>query len=116
MKILGLLLIVGALIAGGIILSDTIPGYVRNKDYLARSHAEAQEAVDRMDKVPANATEVEIDTAIRRAKQANESVRFAQESVERRRNETLIFGAGTILVTALGVFLFLRGRRKPATA
>jgi hypothetical protein len=116
MKTLGLLLIVGALIAGGIILSDTIPGYLRNKDYLVRTHAEAKEAVAKMDKLPANATERDIEYAISHAKQANDSIRDAEESVERRRNETLMFGGGSLAVTALGLFLFFRGRRKPATA
>lgn len=116
MKILGILLIVGALIAGAIILSDTIPGYLRNKEYLVRTHAEAKEAVAKMEKIPANATEHEIESAISRAKQASDSIRDAEESVERRRNETLIFGGGSLAVTALGLFLFFRGRKKSATA
>lgn len=112
MKIIGLLLVVGALIGGGIILSDTIPGYLRNKDYLATARAELGAAKAPLEKLGANATEYEVSRAIAHSENAISSVRDAEESVERRRNESLLFGGGTLAVIALGSFLFLRGRRK----
>ncbi|WP_272011728.1 hypothetical protein [Nannocystis radixulma] len=49
MKILCLLLILGALIGGGVILPDTIPGYLRNQDLLARAHTELTAAKKQLD-------------------------------------------------------------------
>jgi hypothetical protein len=100
------------LIGGGIILSDTIPGYLQNKDYLVRAKSELAAAKSPLDKLGANATEAEIDRAIRHSENAIFSLRSAEEGVERRRNESLLFGGGTLAVIALGSFLFMRGRRK----
>ncbi|MCY1060048.1 hypothetical protein [Nannocystis sp. SCPEA4] len=49
MKILCLLLILGALIGGSVILSDTILGYLRNQDLLARAHTELTAAKKQLD-------------------------------------------------------------------
>jgi hypothetical protein len=116
MKIIGLLLVLGALVGGGIILSDTVPGWLRNRDYLARAHNELDVAKQKIDAVGPNATEAEIRDATRSSEDAIRSVRFAEEGVERRRNETLMFGGGALAVLALGTFLFLRGRRGSARA
>ena len=116
MKIIGLVLILGALVGGGIILSDTVPGWLRNRDYLARAHQEIDVAKQKLDAVGPNASEAEIRDATRSSEDAIRSVRFAEEGVVRRRNETLMFGGGALAVLALGTFLFLRGRRRPISA
>ena len=112
MKIIGLLLIVGALVGGGIILSDTIPGYFNNKDRLARTHKEADAAQKRLAAVNDSSTEAEIVGATRAAEQVIQQIRFDEDSVARRRNETLMFGGGALTVLALGTFLFLYGRKQ----
>jgi hypothetical protein len=112
MKIIGLLLIAGALTGGGIILSDTIPGYFKNTDRLARSRNEAGVAEKKLAAVNASSTEAEIMSATRAAEQAIQQIRYDEESVARRRNETLMFGGGALAVLALGTVLFLRGRKQ----
>jgi len=112
MKIIGLLLIVGALVGGGIILSDTIPGYFNNKDRLARTRGEADVAQKRLAAVNDSSTEAEIVAATRAAEQVIQQIRFDEDSVARRRNETLMFGGGALAVLALGTFLFLYGRKQ----
>jgi len=113
MKILGALLILGALIGGGIILSDTVPGYFRNKDGLVRARAEAAAAQTKLEAISASASSAaELDRGIKMAESAVRRIRFAEDSVARRRNETLLFGGGALAVLSLGTVLVLRGRRK----
>jgi hypothetical protein len=114
MKIIGLILIVGALLGGGIILSDTIPGYLRNKERLARTHVEAREADPKLAALGGNVTERDV----RHFESLVDQIRYDVEAVERRRNESLVFGGGAFAVLALGTVLFVRGRRRrsPATA
>jgi len=116
MKIIGVLLILGALIGGGIILSDTIPGYFRNKTEQRQRLAEAAKIQDKLAALGPNASEAEILHATRDAEQMSQQLRFDQESVERRRNETLEFGGGALVVLIAGVVLFMRGRRKSKSA
>ena len=116
MKIIGLLLIVGAIVGGGIILSDTIPGYFTNKDRLARTRTEAAAMEQRLAALNASSTEAEIISATHAAEQAVQQIRFDEDSVARRRNETLMFGGGALAVLALGTFLFLRGRKRQSHA
>jgi hypothetical protein len=112
MKIIGLLLILGALVGGGIILSDTIPGYFENKNRLARTRNEAADVEKKLAAIGANATEAEILSATRSAEQVVQQIRFDEDSVARRRDETLMFGGGALAVLALGTLLFLRGRKQ----
>lgn len=114
MQHLGLLLILGALIGGGVILSDTIPGYLRNQDLLASARTELTTATQKLEAVGAYASEADFRRAMSDAQRANDGVRFAEDSVARRRDETLIYGGGALTVLVLGVVLFKRGRRSAA--
>jgi hypothetical protein len=112
MKIIGLLLIAGALVGGGIILSDTIPGYFENQDRLTRTRNEVAVAEKKLATLTASSTEAEVMSATRNAEQVIEQIRYDEDSVARRRDETLMFGGGALAVLALGTFLFLRGRKQ----
>lgn len=112
MKIIGILLVLGALVGGGIILSDTIPGYFNNKDRLARSRTEAAAAVRALDTLGPNSSESQIRGVTKTAEEATEQIRYDEDSVARRRNESLMFGGGALVLLVLGAFLFVRGRRK----
>lgn len=107
MKIIGLLVMLGALVGGGIILSDTVPGWLRNREHLEHARQRLDAAKQKLDAVGDNASEQDI----RDAEQELSSVQDAEEGIVRRRNETLMFGGGALAVLALGTFLFLRGRR-----
>jgi outer membrane murein-binding lipoprotein Lpp len=113
MKIVGILLILGALIGGGIILSDTVPGYLRNKDRLAKSRDEIKQLDAKLAAVQAdkNAPAAAIQRVISESENAIQQLHFDEESVTRRRNETLMFGGSAVILLAAGVVLFLRGRR-----
>lgn len=115
MKIIGIILILGALVGGGLILSDTIPGWKRNTEYLERARAELSTQKDPLSRLPANASEAQIEYAMLHANDAVSAVRDAEDGVARRRNETLMFGGGALAVLALGTFLFLKGRKKSST-
>jgi len=108
MRIIGFLLIVGALVGGGIILSDTIPGWMRNTDRLARTRNEAAAAQQQLTALGPNVSERAIDDA----KRLVDRIRFDEESVARRRNETLLYGGGALAVLVLGTVLVVIGGRK----
>lgn len=116
MKLIGVLLVLGALIGGGIILSDTIPGYLRNKEHLERARTELSAAKNPLDKLGPNATEAQINRAIQDSEMAITVVRYAEDDVARRRNESLLFGGGAAALLALGAFLFVRGSRRTSRA
>lgn len=116
MKIVGVLLVLGALIGGGIILSETIPGYLRNKEELARRRTELSAAKNPLDKLGPNATEAQIHHAIQQSETAIALARNAEEGVARRRNESLLFGGGAVALLALGAFLVVRGSRRTSRA
>ncbi|MDB4962481.1 MAG: hypothetical protein JWP01_2480 [Myxococcales bacterium] len=102
MKIAGILLILAALIGGGIILSDTIPGWMRNRDYLTRARAEAAVKQQKLESLGPTANESQIRNAMSSAEHAVSSIRSAEDGIVRRRNETLLFGGGALAVLALG--------------
>jgi hypothetical protein len=121
MKIIGILLILGALIGGGIILSDTIPGWMNDKDYVVRAKKEAADAIARVDRaksvpIAENDDGHSFEYLVQQAESATSGIRSAEEGVERRRNETFMFGGGALVVLALGVFFVTRGRRAAAVA
>ncbi len=116
MKSIGIVLILAALGVGSFLLSDTIPGYKHDKNLLARHRAEAQQVEKRLASLRDSASEADISRAIRDAELSVQQLRFDQEMVERRRNESLIVGGGSLAVLALGAFLFARGRRKRSPA
>lgn len=117
MKIVGILLILGALIGGGVILSDTVPGYLRNKERLAKSRDELKQLDAQLAAVQADksAPAAAIQRVISDSEDAIQQLHFDEESVTRRRNETLMFGGAAVVLLAAGVVLFLRGRRAPST-
>jgi precorrin-2 methylase len=117
MKIIGLVLMVAAVLVGGFLLSDTIPGYLNNKDLLARHRAQAVQVEQKLASLPATASEDEIYRATRDAERAVYMLRNDQEGIERRRNESLVVGGAALGVFALGaVFFFALGRRKRSPA
>lgn len=97
-------------------LDQLPPGWMRNRDHLVRARAEAATAQQKLEAVPRDATERELTYALSDAESAVQSIRYAEEGIERRRNETLLFGGGAVAVLALGTFLVLRGRRKQTRA
>jgi hypothetical protein len=68
--------------------------------------------VDKAKDAPAAADDGRgFESLMHQAESAVDGIRFAKEGVERRRNETLMFGGGALVVLMLGGFLFTRGRR-----
>jgi len=118
MKVLGLLLIVGALLAGGILLSDSFPRYYENQRHLERARAEAAEKIahaEAMGARPASGTN-DYAYALESAESAVRGIRFAEDSIARARDESLIASCGAIALIGLGAFLFVRARRREAHA
>jgi hypothetical protein len=118
MKILGLLLIVGALLAGGILLSDSIPRYYANQRRVERARAEASEETARVKAIgarPYSGTNG-LQYAIQSAESAVKGIRSAEDSVARARDESLLASCAALALIALGAFLFVRARRREAPA
>ena len=97
MKIAGAVLIVGALVAGGVLLSDSVPSYFRNGDLLARAHERAELAIAAND---VRTAEGELDT-----------IASIKEVRSRRLNEIVMASGGMVLLGGIGFLLIRRGGR-----
>src|SRR5688572_10374673 len=98
MRILGAILVVGALVGGGILLSDSVPSYFKNGDNLARAEKRAEEAIAAGD---VRAAEGEVDTMV-----------SIKEVRQRRLIETAIASGGMVLLIGVGIVLFRRSGKK----
>jgi hypothetical protein len=101
-KILGFILVLGALVAGGILLSDSIPGYLDNRAGSARVGTELEKALAARPTDPDELTRIEQELS---------SLRHFNDGKKRRLTETGIALGGMIVVGGAGLLLVRRGRR-----
>ena len=116
MKIVGIVLILGALVFGSLTLADIVPGYFHNKEALASctTRAEAAAAKAKAVTTDPNASEAAVAMAMRDLDTEVEMQGYSAEGVVRRRNEMFLYGGSAFGLLVLGVVLFMVGWKRSA--
>ena len=110
MKTMGILLILGSVVAGTVLLSDSVPGYFEDRALFARAEARAAVALERAHQ----ASEAEKAEAVAVLEQEVDVVSSMGRARDRRAAEILVIVPSVLAALGAGVLLLRRGlRRQP---
>ena len=105
--IFGVLLILGALVAGVAVLPEQVIGYVKDGQRIERELAEADAKLTAAKTAP----DAEMSQLVEHANRDLDSVQRAKEFRGERLQGIAIVGGGGLLAIALGIWLIRRSRR-----